>query len=369
MMKLTLRSVRTRHCTTLFGDDGLSWLGRMLAEERRRNRKVFILADANTEKYCLPRLTDALSGWEPDGLIVMPAGEENKTIATAAMVWRQLADGDTDRQSLLLNLGGGVVTDLGGFTASCFKRGIRFINIPTTLIGMADAAIGGKTGVDLDGLKNQTGTFTLPEAVVIWTDFLETLDGSHLISGMAEVAKTALVADKQLWRALSSCGLSEQVKKPGEDPSWNRLIRQVAVIKNRIVALDFEERDRRKLLNFGHTVGHAFESLMLRKGTPVPHGEAVAMGMICETYLSAALTGLPEADLASVTRWLTQGFGKHPLAEEDRTDLLTLMQHDKKNRGGVIRITGISEPGIGKTDIAVSGEQFLSSFRFYNEEV
>ena len=312
---------------------------------------------------------EKLSGWEPDGLIVMPAGEENKSIKTVAMVWRQLADGETDRQSLLLNLGGGVVTDLGGFAASCYKRGIRFINIPTTLIGMADAAIGGKTGVDLDGLKNQAGTFTLPEAVVIWPGFLKTLGRAHLRSGMAEVAKTALVADKRLWRALSSCELSTLLENPAEDPSWMRWVRQTAVIKNRIVALDFREKDRRKLLNFGHTVGHAFESLMLQKGTPVTHGEAVAMGMICESFLSSSLSGLPEEDLVSVTRWLMKGFGKHELVDEDMTVLLALMQHDKKNREGVIRITGITEPGKGKTDIAVSVEQIRSAFRFYNEEV
>ena len=176
-----------------------------------------------------------------------------------------------------MNLGGGVITDLGGFAASCFKRGIRFINIPTTLMGMADAAIGGKTAVDLDFVKNQVGTFSMPEAVVIWTGFLRTLDGSHLISGMAEVAKTALMADKRLWRALSSCELSIHLEKPAEDSSWMRG-RQTAVIKHRIVAIDFDEREQRKLLNFGHTVGHAFESLMIRKGRPSPTGRPLPWG-------------------------------------------------------------------------------------------
>lgn len=367
MMKLTLRSVQTRHCVTVFGDEGMSYLNKILKEQVRQGFQTFLLADEHTSLRCLPSLLSLLPDFRPDGILTTAPGEDSKTLEMAARLWRELADAGADRHSLLLNLGGGVVTDLGGFVASCFKRGIRFINIPTTLIGMTDAASGGKTAVNLDGLKNQTGTFTLPEAIVIHPVFLNTLDPSHLKQGLAEVAKCALIADERCWKWLRSMDPEEIPALPPGDPAWMKMIQTATVIKNKIVQIDFEERKERMLLNFGHTVGHAFESLMLKKDTPVSHGEAVAMGMICETWLSWQLFGLTEEQRDEITGWLYRGFGRKEFSEQDRETLAVLMMHDKKNVAGRIRFTGISRPGAGVIRGEITPALLAGALDFYQK--
>jgi 3-dehydroquinate synthase len=367
MMKLAARSVTTRHSVTLFGEDGLAYVGKLLNDQKRRGGKTFLLVDRNTEKYCLPVLVSKISGFMPDRIIVADAGEQHKTLETASKLWQELALNGADRHSLLLNLGGGMVTDLGGFVASCFKRGIRFINIPTTLMGMADAAIGGKTAVDLDSLKNQVGTFCLPEAVAIHPVFLKTLDRVNLRSGMAEVVKSALVADAKFWKWLQSRDPEMLFSAPPEDQSWLHLIQKTAAIKHRIVRIDFDEKKERKLLNFGHTIGHAFESLMMRKGTPVSHGDAVAMGMICESWLSVRICGLDQEVFEKIAEWLNRGFGRYDISGEDIDELIRLMTYDKKNAGGRTRFTLISRPGAGVINREAPAERVEDALCFYNE--
>jgi 3-dehydroquinate synthase len=366
MIKLTARSVTTRHSVTLFGDEGLAYLGKLLADQNRRGARIFLLVDTNTEKHCLPLFLNKVPGFMPDRIIVTDAGEEHKTLDSVSKIWQELAFRGADRHSLLLNLGGGVVTDLGGFAASCFKRGIRFINIPTTLMGMADAAIGGKTAVDLDSVKNQVGTFRLPEAVVIHTEFLQTLDKTHLLSGLAEIAKSALVADMKFWKWLQARDPETIVSTPSSDPLWQHLVLKPAAIKHRIVRIDFDEKKERKLLNFGHTIGHAFESLMLRKGTPLPHGGAVAMGMICESRLSLEACGLAPEAFEEIADWLFKGFGKYDIGT-DIPELMGLMACDKKNLGGKARFTLISHPGKGVINREVPADMVESALRYYTQ--
>lgn len=365
MMKLTLRSVQTRHCATVFGDEGMAYLNKILKDQVRQGFRTFLLADEHTSLRCLPPLLSLLPDFRPDGVLTVAPGEASKTLETAARLWRELAGAGADRHSLLLNLGGGVVTDLGGFVASCFKRGIRFINIPTTLIGMTDAASGGKTAVNLDGLKNQTGTFALPGTIVIHPVFLNTLDRSHLQQGLAEVVKCALIADERCWKWLRSMDPLEIPALSAGDPAWMKMIQTATIIKNKIVQVDFEERKERMLLNFGHTIGHAFESLMLKKNTPVSHGEAVAMGMICETWLSWQLFGLTEEQRDEITGWLYRGFGRKELSEQDREALAALMLHDKKNVAGRIRFTGISRPGSGVIRGEITPALLAGALKFY----
>lgn len=364
-MKLTGRSVTVRRSTIVFGDEGLLFFGKLTREYVKQGRRIFLLVDANTEKHCLPRLLNTVTEFMPDHILVTEAGEEHKTLANASEIWQELAALGADRHSVLVSLGGGVVTDLGGFAASSFKRGIRCVHIPTTLIGMADAAIGGKTGIDLDGVKNQVGTFHPPDAVIIHPGFLVTLDKEHLRSGMAEVAKSALIGDRQFWNRLRAKGLNFQANLPASDPSWTQIVRTAAAIKHRVVRKDPEEKRERKLLNFGHTVGHAFESLMLRKGTPVSHGAAVAMGMACASWLSVKLAGLEPAACDAIDTWITAGYGSFPVAEDDIPRLLDLMAGDKKNRDGELRFTLISAPGRGLVNCHVSYRMAEESLRWY----
>ena len=364
-MKLTTRSVVMRHTTILFGNDGFMFLASRLKEQRKQGYRTFLLADHHTETYCLPLLTGLVENLRPDAVLRIRPGEESKTIETASRLWQELAANGADRHSLLVCLGGGVVTDLGGFTASCFKRGIRVIHVPTTLMAMADAAIGGKTAVNLGPVKNQVGTFCLPEAVIIHPLFLATLPSEHVASGLAEVVKTALVADGRSWNRIRAKEAKEWITLSPEDPAWMQMVKHTAAVKNRIVRIDFEEKSLRMLLNFGHTFGHAFESLAMQKGTPVSHGEAVALGMVCETWLSVQKFGLPIQAMQEITAWLTAGYSGFSLQESDIGEISRLILHDKKSAGGEIRFTGLSMPGQGRINGRLKPEEIDSAVRFY----
>lgn len=365
MTTLTLRSVVTHHGRTVFGEAGFALLGKLLREQERRGHATFLLADRNTNDLCLPFLSDHVQELINDQILVTEPGEGSKTMQNAGMLCGELALAGADRHSLLLNLGGGVVTDLGGFVAATFKRGIRFINIPTTLTGMADAAIGGKTGVNLDNLKNQIGTFTLPELTVIHPLFLNTLAPGHLRSGFSEVVKCALVADGRFWRWLNTQDPAALLSAPAEDPRWLRMIRTAAAVKHRVVSHDFTERGERRLLNFGHTFGHAFETMMLQHGTPVSHGEAVAFGMVCECFLSVKVFGLPDPVNTELCAWLLHAFGRHSLNEADCEEIVVLLRHDKKASGGKIRFTGLEKPGKGNIRGAVTAETAREALQHY----
>jgi 3-dehydroquinate synthase len=289
--------------------------------------KVAILVDENTKRDCLhklPKIENAL-------IIEIKSGEEYKNISTCNFIWEQLTINNFDRNSLLINLGGGVIGDMGGFCAATYKRGLDFIHIPTTLLAMVDASVGGKLGIDFKGLKNQIGLFNNPKSVLISSEFLETLVENELKSGFAEVVKHALISDSSLWVKLKNL--------PFTDLDWEDIIDTSVQIKNKIVLADPFEKGERKKLNFGHTFGHAIESYYLEKGTPISHGEAVFMGMILETEIS----DLSETKKNEIKNYILSNFAL-PYTPK-KSNLHKFLINDKKNQDGRINFTLLSEIG------------------------
>jgi len=329
----------------LFREKGWRFLLDLLATE-----KAIILCDSNT-KQCLEYLYVASPKTQGLPIIEMPDGELNKTLKTCEMVWYQLTEHGADRNTVLLNLGGGVVTDLGGFVASTFMRGIRFVNIPTSLLGMVDAAIGGKTGVDFGGLKNMIGTFCQPEAVIMDSNFLKTLPARQYRNGLAEVLKHAFISD------ISILDLMEADE--------NELISRSVQVKMDVVQRDEFESGERKKLNFGHTIGHAIESHLLESENPVLHGEAIAAGMIMESWLSSKIAGLSEAELTSICVSVDSVFKRIPISETDWSASKKLLIYDKKNRDGQAQFVLLNSIGNCLIDQPVSDELLDDAFKFY----
>jgi 3-dehydroquinate synthase len=320
--------------------------------------KTFVFADRNTAEYCLPLFQEMLDDFNAFDLIETDPGEENKNIDFCIGIWKTLLDFGADRKCLMINLGGGVITDMGGFVASTYKRGIDFINIPTTLLSQVDASVGGKTGIDIDSVKNMVGTFSLPQAVFIETAFLKTVPERELLSGFAEMIKHGLIVDRNYYSALKECNYLEM------DP---KAIYDSVVIKNDVVTEDPQEKGLRKILNYGHTIGHAVETYaLINDASPLTHGEAIAIGMICEGYLSVKNNTLTEADLEDLTTYMTSLYPAYQLKAESFTELLTLMQSDKKNENGQIMFSLLSS--IGKCDFncRVTESDILESFNYYN---
>lgn len=301
--------------------------------------QIFILVDENTHEHCLPILLGNLETQCPFEILEVEAGEEMKTLETAAMLWETLLEFQADRHALVINLGGGVITDLGGFVASVFKRGLRFVNLPTTLLGIVDAAVGGKNGVDFHHVKNLLGTFNLPLGVYIYPDFLKTLPQLELISGLGEMVKHALIADPELWNELKALpDFSAETLAP--------LLERSVKVKEDIVEKDPLEKGLRRNLNFGHTIGHAVESHLLAIGKPLPHGIAVAFGMKKEAELAYKLNLLSENDLNEITGQLNRIFGKYwQDAEAISAEMLwPYLLQDKKNEKqaiGFVLLEGI----------------------------
>jgi 3-dehydroquinate synthase len=293
--------------------------------------KIAILVDENTKRDCLYKLPKL----ETPIIIEIPSGEENKNIATCNLIWQELTNHEFDRNSILINLGGGVIGDMGGFCASTYKRGIDFIHIPTTLLAMADASVGGKLAVDFNNLKNQIGLFTNPKSVIINPEFLETLAEDELISGFAEVVKHALISDKNLWETIK--------ETPFEKLEWEEIITLSVKLKNRITLNDPKEKGERKKLNFGHTFGHAIESYYLEKETPILHGKAIFMGMILETELSI----LSNSEKNEIKNYILSNFGL-PYTPS-KAELLNFLRNDKKNKGEKINFSLLN--GIGNCTI------------------
>jgi 3-dehydroquinate synthase len=274
-------------------------------------------------------------------------------------VWKALGELGADRHSLLVNLGGGVITDLGGFVASTYKRGISFINIPTTLLAQVDASVGGKTGVDLGALKNEVGVFAEPEELFIWPEFLKTLPKREHISGLAEILKHGLVSDRAYW---NSC-IKTDLSRP---ENLEEIIRHSIAIKSAIVAADPNEIGERKKLNFGHTIGHAVEGLVLeRQEKTLLHGEAVALGMICESWISVQDTKLPEAEHEEIVRNICRYFPLQTLNAVDDHRLIELMRHDKKNEKGDIRMVLLKSIGLAHTGKTVSPDRIINALDYY----
>ena len=320
--------------------------------------KVFVFADRNTSESCLPVFQEMLGDFTAFDLIETDPGEENKNIDFCIGIWKTLLDFEADRKCLMINLGGGVITDMGGFVASTYKRGIDFINIPTTLLSQVDASVGGKTGIDIDNVKNMVGTFTLPKAVFIETKFLATLSKRELLSGFAEMIKHGLIVDRVYYEQLKDC---EYEHIPAE------AIHRSVAIKNEVVTEDPQERGLRKILNFGHTIGHAVETYsLINDKSPLTHGEAIAIGMVCEAYLSSTNNTLSQEELKDVSSYVLKHYPKYQIKEQSFEGLLAFMQSDKKNEGGQIMFSLLSKIGTCDYNCRVATSDILASLNYYN---
>lgn len=316
--------------------------------------KLFVLCDETTLRLCLP-VVHELGCLTEAAQIVIPANEQSKTLDSVTHVWGQLQQLGATRHSLMVNLGGGMVTDLGGFAASTFKRGLAYINIPTTLLAMVDASVGGKTGFNFGGLKNEIGVFSNAHSVILDTRFLRTLDDENILSGYAEMLKHGLISHQTMWADLMHFRL----------PTADSVADSVAV-KQRIVTEDPTERGLRKALNLGHTAGHAFESLALSRH-PVLHGYAVAYGLIVELYLSCIKVGFPHDKMRQTVSFIKEHYGRMTISCDDYPQLLALMHHDKKNMGETINFTLLGDIGDIRIDQSATEDEICEALDFYRE--
>ncbi|RKD19547.1 3-dehydroquinate synthase [Pelobium manganitolerans] len=340
----------------VYFDNSLNTLTEVLAQ--KNYSKVFILTDEVTGELCLPVLREKLPDLDNFDLIEVPNGEENKNIDFCIGIWRTLLDFEADRNAILINLGGGVVTDMGSFAASTFKRGIDFLQIPTTLLSQVDASVGGKTGIDMDDVKNIIGTFAQPQAVIISTDFLKTLSDRQMTSGFAEVIKHGIIADENFFNEVAVLDNAREVSEAQ--------IYHSVHIKNVVVTEDPYERGLRKTLNYGHTIGHAVESWSLsNEKNPLLHGEAIAIGMICEAYLAHKLAGLSADDLEVISQTFLKFYGKYEIRGGIERALLEVMKNDKKNTAGKISFSLPDKIGHCLFDIFVEENLILEGLDYY----
>jgi len=322
--------------------------------------RIFVLVDETTNKLCWALVKDYLCLKDAQ-TIVIGATDRRKNLDTLVHVWESLQQGKATRHSLLINLGGGMVTDLGGFAASTYKRGINFINIPTTLLAMVDASVGGKTGINFGGLKNEIGVFNDAEFVLLDTNWLRTLDEENIRSGYAEMLKHGLIADDMMWAELINFNLAQ--------PNLRQLasmLNKSVRIKERIVAEDPHEKGIRKALNLGHTFGHAFESWSM-KHQPVLHGYAVAFGLIAELYLATTQTDFPTERMRQTVNFIRAYYGSLPITCNDYPELIELMHHDKKNRGNEINVTLLGGIGDIRIDQTITEEDIKKALDFFRE--
>ncbi|MDO4951278.1 MAG: 3-dehydroquinate synthase [Bacteroidales bacterium] len=340
----------------IFTDNAARQLGSIIAATPHDS--LFILCDENTARLCLPKIPDT----QAFKLITIPSGDTSKTLQSLTHVWQQLQEGGATRHSLLVNLGGGMVTDLGGFAASTFKRGITFINIPTTLLAMVDASVGGKTGINFGGLKNEVGVFSNAQQVIIDTQFLSTLDLENLLSGYAEMIKHALISSVDEWAELL-CYVPDSSNLAPLAPMLKTNIQ----VKERIVEADPHEQGLRKALNLGHTVGHALESFAMAAGRPVLHGYAVAWGIVCELYLSAIKTGFPTTPLRQTAAYIRLHYGQPAIECKHYDQLLELMTHDKKNTGSSINFTLLADIGSLRLNQTATRDEIFEALDFLRD--
>lgn len=321
--------------------------------------QVFVLVDENTHKYCLPILVEAM-GDVAYQVIVVSAGEENKALSAVEQIWSALLNGGAAREALLVNVGGGMVTDMGGFAAATYMRGIRYVNVPTSLLAMVDASSGGKTGFDYKGVKNLVGSFAMPEATLVYLPFLDTLPVNEWLSGYAEMLKHGLLDSKEHLNALlaldvndTKCSISSEI------------LTQNLAVKERIVAVDPKEKGDRKLLNFGHTIGHAIEEAYMAEGRDVKHGYCVLWGMVAELYLSVVKMGLDRQVLTQMSSVMLAYYGRPECNCKDRERLVEWMLKDKKNRvAGEIRFALLRGVGDGVWNQIVSSEELNEAIEY-----
>ena len=349
-------------------------------EECRPDRQL-VLTDETTQQLCWP-VVSSYSCLADAHHIVIPAGDDHKNLQSLTHVWEELQRQGATRHSLLINLGGGMVTDLGGFAASTFKRGIHLINIPTTLLAMVDASVGGKTGINFGGLKNELGVFRNASSVILDTIFLKTLDRENILSGYAEMLKHGLISPLHKEGAPSLFGeggerglLSFDIEHP-DMQELKRMVDESVQVKQRIVLQDPTEQGLRKALNLGHTIGHAFESYALNnpsswrgqeKEAPILHGYAVAWGLVCELYLSVIKTGFPVDRMRQVVHFIFEHYGRMPITCHDYPTLLQLMTHDKKNIAGQINFTLLGDIGDIRINQTATKQEIEEALDFYRE--
>lgn len=326
--------------------------------------KLFILTDSNTIDACFPLIKDAI----PDNIHVftLEAGEEHKHIESVVKVWDFLNSNGADRKSVVLNLGGGVLCDLGGFAASTFKRGLDFIHIPTTLLSQVDASVGGKTGVNFKSYKNEVGAFSFPLKVIIDSCFMKTLSQDHILSGFGEMVKHAFIRDEKYFVELQNLNLE---KDNIDYSALLKLVQHSVKIKEEVVLADPMEGGLRKILNFGHTVGHAFESYFLKTDKELIHGVAVAYGMIIELYLSHSILGFPKEKLVSATEYLNKIYGRLDFGKDDYENLYGLMTHDKKNEDAQINFSLLKDIGVSEINQTAGKKEIFEAFDFYLNDV
>ena len=354
-----MKKIKTNHYDIFISNQNSSLINKFIS--KNKYSKVFILVDSNTNKYCLDLFLEKhLSGIDFK-IVKIKEGEENKNTKNLYSAWTKISKLGGDRNSLLINLGGGLVSDLGGFVASTYNRGIDFINVPTTLLSIVDASIGGKVGINIGRLKNQVGVFNYPKLILIDTSFLETLPKREINSGFAEMLKHGLIFEKNYYKTLSEL-------KNIDSKLSTELIYNSIKIKNEVVNRDPKEKNFRKILNFGHTLGHAIESHFLgkKKAKNLLHGEAISIGMILESYISYKILKLPYEQCENIKQTINNNFKKVKINKEDLKSILRLIKFDKKNRGEKVLFVLLYEIGKIKIDIEVPKKIVIESFEFYN---
>ena len=325
---------------------------------------LFVLVDETTDRLCLP----VVAGFEcmkPAHRIVIKDTDTHKTLDSVSHVWSELQRLGATRHSLMINLGGGMVTDLGGFAASTFKRGIQYINIPTTLLSMVDASVGGKTGINFGGLKNEIGVFNNASSVILDTTFLRTMDHENLLSGYAEMLKHGLISNDKMWSELLNFEIGN-VKLQTSNFKLGQMVAESVAVKQRIVTEDPTEQGIRKALNLGHTAGHAFESMALER-KPILHGYAVAYGLIVELYLCCVKLGFPQDKMRQTVSFIKEHYGRMAITCDDYPHLIALMHHDKKNTGHDINFTLLGDIGDIRINQTASEEDIKDALDFYRE--
>ena len=350
-----MKSIQAASYLVHFQEKAYQELNNLIVEKNYST--LFILVDENTFEHCYPKFIPNLITNKTIEVIEIESGEVNKNIETCIGVWNAITELGGDRKSLLITLGGGVITDLGGFVAATFKRGIDFVNIPTTLLSMVDASVGGKTGVDLGVLKNQVGLFSNPEMVLVDSEYLTTVTDREIKSGMAEIIKYGLTYDLHLFNQIKDKNIN-----------YDALISRSIEIKNEIVLQDPKEHSLRKILNFGHTIGHAIESFYLESEDKenLTHGEAIAIGMVCESYISSKLLDFPVQKLKLVKETIVEIYPKILLLERDFSSIMDLLKHDKKNVSGQVNFVLLNDFENHQLDCKVSEALIIESLNFYN---
>ncbi|GGG98923.1 3-dehydroquinate synthase [Polaribacter pacificus] len=350
-----MKSIQASSYPIHFQELGYKSLETILAQNTYSS--LFILVDENTMEYCYPKFMANLHTDLPIEVIEIEAGEIHKNLETCMGVWSALTELNADRHSVLITLGGGVITDLGGFVAATYKRGIDFINVPTTLLSMVDASVGGKTGVDLGVLKNQIGLFANPQMVLVDPEYLETVTAREIRSGTAEIIKYGITYDQNLY---------QQIKKNNK-LNITKLIHKSIEIKNEVVLQDPKEKHLRKILNFGHTIGHAVESYFLesQEKENLTHGEAIAIGMVCETYISSVLFDFPKSELQEFKEMILSIYGKIPIDTREYSAIMDLLKHDKKNNGGQVNFVLLNDIEKYEIDCKVPEDLIIASLNYY----